>query len=32
MLGYFNQGYRNRYDIIDLGHIKITFMYFFKDL
>ena len=26
------KGYRNRYDIIDHGHKKITFMYFFKDL
>ena len=27
-----DQGYRNRYDIIDRGHKRITFMYFFKDL
>ena len=26
------QGYRNRYNVIDHGHKKITFMYFFKDL
>ena len=26
------KGYRNRYDVIDHGHKKITFMYFFKDL
>ena len=26
------KGYRNRYDIIDHGHKKNTFMYFFKDL
>ena len=25
-----NQGYRNRYDIIDHGHEKKTFMYFFQ--
>ena len=25
----FNQGYRNRYDIIDHGHEKTTFMYIF---
>ena len=25
----FTQGYRNRYDIIDHGHEKKTFMYFF---
>ena len=24
-----DQGYRNRYDIIDHGHEKKTFMYFF---
>ena len=28
----FDQGYRNRYVIIDHGHKKNTFMYFFKNL